>query len=142
MNFCKLAIVQLPAHSDSSQLEIGGDNPCSRHLSGKYDAKRGDHFLQADFTGLIYISFPGILSSCRSFVQDGPGWLDSRIPVANTRLRPNRPNLPLLFAQEHIRFQQFSSARVGGTGQRNQLGVPLPCSLAITKHLRSLCCAV
>src|SRR5258707_14719856 len=24
-------------------------NPCPRQLSGKYDAKRGDHFLQADF---------------------------------------------------------------------------------------------
>jgi hypothetical protein len=47
-----------------SQDEIAGDNPCSRHLSGKYDAKRGNHFLQADFSGLIRGVEPGYLPGC------------------------------------------------------------------------------
>jgi hypothetical protein len=60
-----------------SQFEIGGDNPCSQQLSKKcalrthqadyfrmagdtsrVDAKHGNHFLQADFSGLISILTP------------------------------------------------------------------------------------
>ena len=41
--------VEKSASHQQSQNEISSDNPCSRHLSEKYDAKRGNHFLQGDF---------------------------------------------------------------------------------------------
>ena len=44
--------IPISCGAEVSRFEIGGDKPCSRHLSGKYDAKRRDHFLQADLSGV------------------------------------------------------------------------------------------